>query len=84
MAAFRLGAFPWITRNKLPVDCSNLGFCGVGRLGLLDIHRCETGAAWRGFRSLDQASARLERARNATPSSSPWTLLGDIARTSIA
>jgi len=33
---------------------------------------------------LDQAAARLERARNATPPASPWTLLGDIVRTSIA
>ena len=33
---------------------------------------------------LDQAAARLERARNATPSANPWTLLGDIVRTSVA
>jgi hypothetical protein len=33
---------------------------------------------------LDQAAARLERARNATPSANPWTLLGDIVCTSVA
>lgn len=33
---------------------------------------------------LDQASARLERARSSAPPANPWTLLGDIARTSVA
>lgn len=33
---------------------------------------------------LDQAAARLERTRNAAPPASPWTLLGDIVRTSVA
>jgi hypothetical protein len=33
---------------------------------------------------LDQASARLERARNTAPPASPWALLGDIVRTSVA
>ena len=31
---------------------------------------------------LDQATTRLERARSADPPTSPWTLLGEIARTS--
>lgn len=33
---------------------------------------------------LDEASARLERARSATTPASPWALLGDILRTSAA
>lgn len=33
---------------------------------------------------LDQASARLERARSSAPPASPWALLGDIVRTSVA
>jgi len=33
---------------------------------------------------LDQATTRLERARSAAPPTSPWTLLGEIARTSVA
>jgi hypothetical protein len=33
---------------------------------------------------LDQASARLERARGSAPPASPWALVGDIIRTSVA
>ena len=33
---------------------------------------------------LDQASARLKRARSSAPSASPWALVGDIVRTSVA
>jgi len=33
---------------------------------------------------LDQAASRLERARSAAPPTSPWALLGEIARTSVA
>jgi hypothetical protein len=33
---------------------------------------------------LDQASSRLERARSAAPPTGPWTLLSEIARTSLA
>ncbi|MFN5219643.1 MAG: HpsJ family protein [Cyanobacteriota bacterium] len=33
---------------------------------------------------LDQAATRLERARSAAPPTSPWILLGEIARTSVA
>ena len=33
---------------------------------------------------LDQASARLERARSSAPPASPWALVGDIVRTSVA
>ena len=35
-------------------------------------------------RGVDQATTRLERARSAAPPTSPWTLLGEIARTSVA
>jgi hypothetical protein len=33
---------------------------------------------------LDQAAARLERARSSAPPASPWALVGDIVRTSVA
>jgi hypothetical protein len=33
---------------------------------------------------LDQAAARLEHARSSAPPASPWALLGDIVRTSVA
>ncbi|MEI7952450.1 MAG: hypothetical protein WCH37_07205, partial [Synechococcaceae cyanobacterium ELA182] len=33
---------------------------------------------------LDQASARLERARSSAPRASPWALVGDIVRASVA
>ena len=33
---------------------------------------------------LDQASARLERVRSSAPPASPWALVGDIVRTSVA
>lgn len=33
---------------------------------------------------LDEASARLERARSSAPPASPWALVGDILRTSVA
>ncbi|MCX5947709.1 MAG: hypothetical protein NTY67_05865 [Cyanobacteria bacterium] len=33
---------------------------------------------------LDQASGRLERARGSAPPASPWALVGDIVRTSVA
>ena len=33
---------------------------------------------------LDQAAARLERARSSAPPASPWVLVGDIVRTSVA